>query len=69
MSKTIPFIITIALVLFSFVMIVAVPVIAAETTEEWGWEGGYGGSLVYAGAFIWSSLVILAGLSSLPINN
>lgn len=69
MSKAIPFIITIILVLFSFVMIMAVPVIAAETMEEWGWEGGYGEPLVYAGAFIWSSLVILIGLSSLPINN
>lgn len=54
----IPLLITVFIILISFAMIVAVPVIAATPGA---WEGS-GSSIVYGGAALWSFLVILVGL-------
>lgn len=61
---SLPFILTVLIILVSFVMIIAVPVIAASPGE---WEGS-GSIVVWGGAALWSVLVILAGLSTIPLN-
>jgi photosystem II core protein PsbZ len=59
----ISFIITVLIILVSFAMIVAVPVVAATPGA---WEGE-GSSVVFGGAALWSILVILAGLSTIKL--
>jgi photosystem II core protein PsbZ len=61
--STIPLLITVFIILISFAMIIAVPVIAATPGA---WEGE-GSSIVYGGAALWSFLVILAGLCSIRV--
>jgi len=62
---SLPFLLTVLIILVSFAMIVAVPVIAATPGE---WEGS-GSVIVWGGAALWSFLVIVAGLSTIPLSN
>lgn len=63
MLGTIPLFITVLIILISFAMIVAVPVI---TATPGAWKGD-GSSIVWGGAALWSSLVILVGLCFIKI--